>query len=111
MRVRVPAPRVRRLVGIGGLDDEKLSLLERWADGLCRDQRAEVAAAGRAIELLIDEIERLNVLLWDGPLGVVPTTLEPSTTDETVVAVEPELPTTLADRLKERLASPHIEPA
>lgn len=64
-----------------GLDDEKLSMLGTWAEGLRRDQRAEVAAAGRAIELLIDEVERLNVLLWAGPLDAVPTGLEPDVTE------------------------------
>jgi hypothetical protein len=48
-----------------GLDDEKLSMLAQWAAGLREDPRAEVAAAGRAIEMLIDEVERLNVLIWE----------------------------------------------
>lgn len=48
-----------------GLDDEKLSMLAKWAAGLREDTRAEVAAAGRAIEMLIDEVERLNVLIWE----------------------------------------------
>jgi hypothetical protein len=47
-----------------GLDAEKLQVLARWAAGLRADQRDELAAAGRAIELLIEEIERLHVLLW-----------------------------------------------
>lgn len=51
-----------------GLDDEKLSLLAKWAGGLRDDPRAEVAAAGRAIEMLIDEVERLNVLIWESRL-------------------------------------------
>jgi len=57
-------------VGEQGLDDDKLSLLAKWAGGLRNDRRPEVAAAGRAIEMLIDEVERLNVLIWDGPLNV-----------------------------------------
>jgi len=47
-----------------GLDAEKLQILARWAAGLRADQRDELAAAGRAIELLIEEVERLHVLLW-----------------------------------------------
>ncbi|MGH2936343.1 MAG: hypothetical protein ACRDL2_17770 [Gaiellaceae bacterium] len=78
-----------------GLDDEKLSMLGSWAEGLRRDQRAEVAAAGRAIELLIDEVERLNVLLWAGPLDAVPTALEPE-------VVEP-LQQTLRQRVRASL--------
>ena len=47
------------------LDAEKLAVLRRWGVGLQTDPRGEVAAAGRAITLLIDEIERLHVLVWD----------------------------------------------
>jgi hypothetical protein len=56
-------------VSDGGLDVEKLSLLGKWAEGLQRDQRAEVAAAGKAILMLIEEIERLHVVIWDGRLN------------------------------------------
>lgn len=52
-----------------GLDEEKLETLARWASGLRNDERAEVAAAGRAIEMLIEEIEHLHVLLWDKTLS------------------------------------------
>ncbi len=51
-----------------GVDAEKLEILRRWGGGLQNDPRAEVAAAGRAIQLLIDEIERLHVLAWGGRL-------------------------------------------
>lgn len=51
-----------------GLNAEKLDVLRRWGTGLQRDEREEVAAAGRAIVLLIEEIERLHVLLWDRKL-------------------------------------------
>jgi hypothetical protein len=49
----------------GGLDAEKLGILRRWGTGLQADAREEVAAAGRAITLLIEEVERLHVQLWD----------------------------------------------
>ena len=52
-----------------GLDAEKLGLLNKWAEGLQRDQRAEVAAAARAILMLIEEIERLHVAVWDERLN------------------------------------------
>jgi hypothetical protein len=52
-------------VQTGGLDAEKLSVLRSWGEGLERDERSEVAAAGRAILMLVDEIERLHVLMWD----------------------------------------------
>jgi hypothetical protein len=47
-----------------GLDADKMAALERWAAGLQGDTRPEVAASGRAILMLIEEIERLHVLLW-----------------------------------------------
>jgi len=46
------------------LDEEKLALLRRWGDGLTVDDREEVRAAGRAILLLSDEVERLHIDLW-----------------------------------------------
>jgi hypothetical protein len=58
-------------VSVGGLDVEKLSLLGKWAEGLQRDQRAEVAASGKAILMLIEEIERLHVVIWDGRFNPV----------------------------------------
>ena len=48
-----------------GLDEEKLETLHRWGDGLRRDRREEVAAAGRAILMLVEEVERLHVELWN----------------------------------------------
>ena len=39
---------------MASLDEQKLSLLRTWGAGLERDEREEVAAAGRAILLLID---------------------------------------------------------
>jgi hypothetical protein len=47
------------------LDEQKLELLRRWGDGLVGDPREEVRAAGRAILLLVEEIERLHVDLWN----------------------------------------------
>ncbi len=46
------------------LDQDKIEILRTWGEGLLNDGRAEVGAAGRAILLLIEEIERLNVDLW-----------------------------------------------
>lgn len=80
-----------------GLDAEKLQILARWAAGLRADQRGELAAAGRAIELLIDEVERLHVLIWGRQLYPEPTqTLETvwsqvsRDADAVAPAVEPE---------------------
>ena len=46
------------------LDEQKLEMLRAWGDGLSSDQRDELRAAGKAILMLIEEIELLNVDLW-----------------------------------------------
>jgi hypothetical protein len=71
-----------------GLNADELEQLRRWGAGLQQDSRLEVSAAGRAIVLLIDEIERLHVLVWDHRL------YQPDGEDLTV---------TLAQRLRQRL--------
>ena len=55
----------REPVDQAGLNADELEQLRRWGAGLQQDSRLEVSAAGRAIVLLIDEIERLHVLVWD----------------------------------------------
>ena len=70
------------------LDEQKIDLLRRWGDGLADDPREELRAAGRAIQLLIEEIERLHVDLWN----------ERSPAPQPV-AEEPDLPASLRSRL------------
>ena len=48
----------------GRLDDEKLETLRSWGAGLSADSRDELRAAGKAILILIDEIEQLQVDVW-----------------------------------------------
>lgn len=45
------------------LDDEKLEALRRWGQALREGHNQEYAAVGRAILLLIEEIERLRLEL------------------------------------------------
>ncbi len=47
------------------LDEAKIEILRIWGEGLAGDPRDEMRAAGRAITLLVEEIERLNVDLWN----------------------------------------------
>lgn len=47
------------------LDEERLEILRGWGAGLATDDREELRAAGKAITVLIDEIERLQVDLWN----------------------------------------------
>ena len=46
------------------LDEAKIETLRSWGDGLQTDPREELRAAGRAITMLVEEIERLNIDLW-----------------------------------------------
>jgi hypothetical protein len=57
---------------VTSLDEQKLSLLRSWGAGLERDEREEVAAAGRAILLLIEEVEQLHVELWHARTTAAP---------------------------------------
>ena len=61
------------------LDEERLEILRGWGVGLASDEREELRAAGKAITVLIEEIDRLHVDLWQArveergtfePLGV-----------------------------------------
>ena len=46
------------------LDDEKLETLRSWGSGLAVDGLDELRAAGKAILILVDEIEQLQVDVW-----------------------------------------------
>lgn len=47
------------------LDEERLELLRSWGTGLSTNGRDELRAAGKAIMMLIDEVERLQVDVWN----------------------------------------------
>jgi hypothetical protein len=47
------------------LDEERIEILRSWGLGLASDDREELRAAGKAITVLIDEIDRLQVDLWN----------------------------------------------
>ncbi len=50
---------------VGRLDEERLEILRGWGAGLASDDREELRAAGKAITVLIEEIDRLQVDLWN----------------------------------------------
>jgi hypothetical protein len=54
----------------GRLDEDKLDQLRRWGTGLAAEENQEVRATGRAILLLIEEIEALHVELWNAKAAV-----------------------------------------
>lgn len=47
------------------LDEEKLDQLRTWGTGLAASSNQELRATGKAILLLIEEIEALHVELWN----------------------------------------------
>jgi hypothetical protein len=89
------------------LDEERLEILRSWGVGLAADTREEVRAAGKAIMILIDEIERLHVDLWHARGSAGP--VEPGGDESGRIAPEPassqELATSLRDRLKAAIPS------
>jgi len=68
------------------LDEEKLEMLRSWGDGLAHDPRDEVRAAGKAILMLVEEVELLHVDLWHtrGPVQVEPDSEQPVPPDSEV---------------------------
>jgi hypothetical protein len=91
------------------LDAEKLAILRRWGAGLQTDGREEVSAAGRAILLLIEEIERLHVLVWDRRLYPDVPVPPPSPASE-AAADEGAAPQATYQALRDRLRRRADEP-
>ena len=81
----------------GRLDDEKLDTLRRWGTGLAADERDELRAAGKAILILVEEIERLQVDVWHGrdeaPRGAHDASIDRSSGSETGASLAEEEPT------------------
>jgi hypothetical protein len=73
------------------LDEERIEMLRTWGDGLQSSDRDELRAAGRAILLLIEEIDRLEADLWHQRAAAVQ-----AATDQRSSA---SLASTLRDRL------------
>jgi hypothetical protein len=80
---------------IDRLDEERLEILRNWGAGLSADHREELRAAGKAITVLIEEIDRLQIDLWNAR-AARPGADEPATS-----VVE-----TLAERVAEHVAGP-----
>jgi len=87
------------------LDANKMLVLGDWAQGLRRDERAEVAAAGRAILMLVDEIERLHVVLWNQRLDS-PSQPPPEQAEDLLESDDTNLERTIRERLMGRWRDP-----
>jgi hypothetical protein len=83
------------------LDEEKLEMLRRWGEGLRQAGSDEFAAAGRAILMLIDEVEQLHVDLWHARQGVAEVASVAAPVAE-LARDEPRLAVTLRERLRLR---------
>lgn len=95
------------------LDEEKLQALSRWSSSLQGDARAEVAAAGRAIAMLVEEVDRLQrlVRLTRAVDALSPPDPEPEPELTSTPAPEPERALTPEQRsFRERLASRSVFP-
>jgi proline racemase len=72
------------------LDEEKLEALRSWGERLRQASGEEYAAVGRAILMLIDEIDRLHIELWHARMQ--PREEEVAATDATDATTEDEEP-------------------
>jgi hypothetical protein len=88
------------------LDEERLEILRRWGTGLGGDGREELRAAGKAIVMLVDEIERLHVDRWHARAAAVEDAHEADpAADGAVEAVSSQaLATSLRDRIRDAIS-------
>jgi hypothetical protein len=85
---------------IDRLDEERLEILRGWGAGLAAsDGREELRAAGKAITVLVDEIDRLHVDLWNARVDDR-TPLEPTAASSQGIA----------QALLDRLATGGVQP-
>ena len=83
------------------MDEERLEILRSWGIGLASDDREELRAAGKAITVLIEEIDRLQIDLWNARAVVEHRSVEPV---ELVEPDEPLVAVTQGNALRDRLA-------
>src|SRR4029078_9360291 len=90
------------------LDEERLEILRSWGSGLSADTREELRAAGKAITVLIEEIDRLQIDLWharaERPQLVVTAAPNPEWVRDLEPTATPPQASTQGSALRERLA-------
>jgi hypothetical protein len=79
------------------LDEERIEMLRSWGEGLQTSDRDELRAAGRAILMLIEEIDRLEADLWHERAAAIQ-------------AAEQRSSASLASTLRDRLAQRPVPP-
>lgn len=83
------------------LDEEKLEALRSWGERLRQASGEEYAAVGRAILMLVEEIDRLHIELWHA--RIQPSGGEQAATDSETQGDEEPVPSSLHTRLQEVL--------
>lgn len=78
------------------LDEGKIDQLRRWGSGLASAESEELRATGKAILMLIEEIEALHIDVWNAKAAQV--AVEPPSHDDEAAA--PDLHRSLAARLR-----------
>ncbi len=78
------------------LDEERLETLRTWGAGLSTSARDELRAAGKAILMLVDEIDRLEADLWNARAATKQAEASAEAARQAEAArVEPETPAEL----------------
>jgi hypothetical protein len=89
------------------LDEERLEILRKWGTGLGGDGREELRAAGKAIVMLIDEIERLHVVHWNARAAASVEDgdgLDPAAHEAVEAVSSQALATSLRDRIRDAMS-------
>ena len=68
------------------LDEDKINQLRAWGSGLAANGSDDLRATGKAILLLIEEIERLHIDLWNAKSAQDQDEPEPSDVEDQVQA-------------------------
>jgi hypothetical protein len=68
------------------LDEDKINQLRAWGSGLAANGSDDLRATGKAILLLIEEIERLHIDLWNAKSAQEEDQPDPSEVDDQVQA-------------------------
>ena len=80
------------------LDEEKLEALRSWGERLREAGSEESAAVGRAILMLVEEIDRLHIELWHARME--PRGEEPVATDRPAGDEDEQVASSLHSRLQ-----------
>ncbi|HZT93339.1 MAG TPA: hypothetical protein VE985_02530 [Gaiellaceae bacterium] len=83
------------------LDEEKLEALQSWGEKLGESEREESSAVGRAILMLVEEIDRLHIELWHA--RIESGSGHPVSADRTTEGVHGSVQSRLHGRLREAL--------